>query len=115
MVNQITNLGSGGLGPWLIQRVSALILAAYLIFMVGFVFTHEAISYELWRDLFSCVAMKAFTLATLLSLLSHAWIGIWTVVTDYVHCYMLRLTIMLAVIAGLFASLVWGIQLLWSV
>lgn len=115
MVNQITNLGSGGFSPWFIQRVSAVILAAYLIFILGFVFSHAEVSYELWRGLFTCVAMKAFTLAALLSLLSHAWIGIWTVATDYVHCYMLRLTLMLAVIAGLFASLVWGVQLLWSV
>lgn len=115
MVTQITNLGSGGFGPWFIQRVSAVILAAYIAFILGFIFSHADISFELWRHLFTGLSMKAFSLAALLSLLSHAWIGIWTVATDYVHCYMLRLALMLTVMAGLFASLVWGIQLLWSV
>lgn len=115
MVNQITNLGMGGFGPWFIQRVSAVILAAYLIFMAGFVLSHAAVTYDVWRGLYAGLGMKVFSLATLLSLLSHAWIGIWTVVTDYMHGYVLRLTVMLIVIAGLFASLVWGVQLLWSV
>lgn len=115
MVNQVTNFGAGGLGPWFIQRVSALILGAYLFFIAGFVLTHAQVDYETWRGLFAGCGMKVFSLATLLSLLSHAWIGIWTVVTDYVHPYVIRSILMLLVIAGLFASLVWGIQLLWSV
>lgn len=115
MVNEITNLGMGGLGPWFIQRVSAVILVLYLAFLLWFICSHVEMDYDTWRHLFMGVGMKIFSLAALLSLLSHAWIGIWTVMTDYVRPRMVRLFAMLVVIAGLFASLVWGIQLLWSV
>ena len=34
MVTNITNLGRSGLSDWLIQRISAVILAVYALFMV---------------------------------------------------------------------------------
>ena len=36
MVKSVTSLSSSGLSNWMLQRVSALIMTAYLIFMVAY-------------------------------------------------------------------------------
>jgi succinate dehydrogenase / fumarate reductase membrane anchor subunit len=66
--------------------------------------------------------MKVFSMMALLSSVVHAWIGLWTVSTDY-------LTVRLLGPKGnrhpdrvpgwhtrvvLFAYLVWGVQILWG-
>lgn len=37
MVNSVTNFGRSGLYDWVIQRLSAVILAIYTLFLFGFV------------------------------------------------------------------------------
>ena len=115
MVTQITLLGCNGLSAWLIQRVSAIVLAAYVIFLFAFFVTHPGIPFEEWRVLFTATWMRLFTLLSLLSLMAHSWIGIWTVLTDYVKCSYARLTIQVAVILLLTLCLAWGIQIVWSI
>ena len=113
-VKKITNLGRSGLSDWLIQRVSACIMAIYLIFMTGFFLSHSTIDYATWAALFSHPAMRIFSLLCLLSLLAHAWIGIWTILTDYIKCAVARGTIQILIIIAFIACLAWGIQTLWS-
>lgn len=113
-VQTITNLGRSGLADWLIQRVSALIMAVYLIVMTGFFLCHPVLDYVTWAALFSHPAMRIFTLLCLLSLLAHAWIGIWTILTDYLKCAFARGTLQILIIIAFIACLAWGIQTLWS-
>ncbi|MHC9036599.1 succinate dehydrogenase, hydrophobic membrane anchor protein, partial [Cobetia marina] len=40
MVNNITNFSRSGLSDWVLQRVSAVVLAAYSVFMVGYLLLH---------------------------------------------------------------------------
>ena len=40
MVASITNLGRSGLYDWVIQRLTAVILAVYTLFLLGFVIAH---------------------------------------------------------------------------
>ena len=115
MVRNITNFSRSGLSDWLIQRVSALVLIAYVIIMVVFALNHPQFQYADWRSLFSQTWMRLASMLTLLSLLSHAWIGMWTVSTDYLKCVYMRVTIQVIIILALLACLIWGIQILWSV
>jgi succinate dehydrogenase / fumarate reductase membrane anchor subunit len=85
MVTSITNLTRNGLKDWFIQRVSAVILAVYLFFLVGYFIVHPGLDYATWRGLFACRAMRIFSVLALLSLMAHAWIGLWTIFTDYIH------------------------------
>jgi len=121
MVTNVTNFGRSGLSDWVVQRVSAVILGVYTLFMVYWLLTHPDVSYEQWRGLFASTAMRIFTLLALLSLIAHAWIGVWTVVTDYLtplslgkHATAVRFLVECAVIIALFVFLVWGIQILWG-
>ena len=87
VVTQVTSFSRNGLSDWLIQRVSSLILLAYFLF-IGFQIA-SGIDYTSWRALHDTTAIKVFTLLAIGAYVSHAWIGLWTVFTDYLTEYML--------------------------
>jgi len=121
MVTSVTSFGRSGLYDWLIQRVGAAVMAAYTIFLTIYLVTHPELTYEQWHTLFSQLWMRVFSVVTLLSFISHAWIGLWAVLTDYLTVRMLGnkatvLRIFAQMILGGVAItyLVWGIEILWG-
>lgn len=122
MVTSVTSLGRNGLYDWLVQRVSAVVLLVWFLFVVGFIATSSPLSFADWQGLFANTWMRIFTLAAVLSLCAHAWIGMWTISTDYFTPTMLgskattvRLLFQLACLAVLVVYLLWCIQILWSI
>jgi succinate dehydrogenase / fumarate reductase membrane anchor subunit len=115
MVDNILSLSTRGLRDWLIQRVTAVILALYSFFIIGFILLHPQLQFDEWQALFSYDIVKIASLLVLFSLLLHAWIGIWTVVTDYIQRSHLRLIIEIVVFILFFCCLVWGASILWGV
>jgi succinate dehydrogenase / fumarate reductase membrane anchor subunit len=66
--------------------------------------------------------MRIFSLLTLLSILAHAWIGIWCVLTDYITIRLIgpkatpiRMFLQLVVIAVILLYAVWTIDILWGI
>ncbi|MET1253773.1 succinate dehydrogenase, hydrophobic membrane anchor protein [Aliikangiella maris] len=115
MVTSATSLGRSGLHDWVIQRVSAVVLAAYVIYLTGFVLSAESMSFNLWHSLFAQTWFKIFSLLAIASLCFHAWIGLWIVSTDYIKPTAIRLVFQVLVILLCFAFLIWGAQIIWSV
>ena len=115
MVMNVTSLTGNGLRDWLIQRVTALVLASYTSFFLFYFLVTPPTRVEEWQALFSTNTMRIASLMALLSLVLHAWIGIWTVMTDYVKPVTLRLPLQIFIILGLIASTIWGITMLWGV
>jgi succinate dehydrogenase / fumarate reductase, membrane anchor subunit len=115
MVNSATGFSSNGVRDWLVQRVSAVLLGLYTLLLFVLFLTHPSIDYATWQGLFTQSWMKVATLLALLSLFAHAWIGIWTVLTDYIKPTGLRLPLEILVIIALLIYLLWGIDILWSV
>jgi len=114
MVTNITNFGRSGLADWLMQRVTAVIMLAYTLFLLGFFLMNGDLDFVTWKLLFQGTAMRIFSLLALLSIAAHAWIGLWTVATDYIKPTGLRVAFHLVVILALFAYVVWGVQVLWG-
>ncbi|WP_039669845.1 succinate dehydrogenase, hydrophobic membrane anchor protein [Coxiella endosymbiont of Amblyomma americanum] len=81
MVNQKSYRGYRN---WCVQRITACLGGIYTVFVIIFLVTHHPISYAEWNNLFTHTTMKIFTLSVVLSMLWHAWIGVWTIITDYV-------------------------------
>ena len=113
MVGNVTSLTNNGLRDWLIQRITAVVLAVFSIFIMGYLIMHPQLEYAQWYSLFQPLWMRIFTLLALASLLLHAWIGIWTVTTDYLKSAVLRLFVQMLVLMTLLCCVVWGIVILW--
>ncbi|MFG6157986.1 succinate dehydrogenase, hydrophobic membrane anchor protein [Halomonas sp. 1390] len=114
MVTNITNFGRSGLSDWLLQRVSAVILALYSLFIVGFLLFNPGLDYAVWSGLFAQTWMRIFSLLAFISLAAHAWVGLWTVTTDYLKPTGIRIGTQLIIILAIFVFLVWGITVLWG-
>jgi succinate dehydrogenase / fumarate reductase membrane anchor subunit len=116
MVNKLStamSLTSNGLHDWLVQRFSAIILAIYFLVLVGFFLLHPALDFTTWQGFFAQMWMQIFTLIVLLSLFVHAWVGIWTVLTDYIYPASMRLIMQALVIFLLIIYFFWGVEILW--
>lgn len=121
MVTSVTNLGRSGVYDWLIQRISAVFLTLYMVFLVAYIALNPELDYTQWRTLFSHLWMRVFSLITLLSIVSHAWIGLWSVLTDYITPMTMGskatgLRILAQVVLGVVAVTytVWGVEILWG-
>ncbi len=121
MVTNVTSFGRSGLADWVVQRVSAVILAAYTLFLVFWFLQQADVQYTQWVALFESTGMRIFSLLALLSLVAHAWVGVWTITTDYLTPLSLgkaatavRFVVQCACMVALFVYLVWGIDILWG-
>lgn len=114
MLTQITSLTRNGLKDWYLQRVSAIILAAYTLFLLGYIIGHHPLSFMVWYSFFHHTIVKAFTVLTLFALIVHAWVGMWTVFTDYVSCKAARLMLITLMILAFIACFVWALEILWG-
>ncbi len=115
MVTSITSFGRSGLYDWMIQRVSAVILAVYTVFIVGYLAFGAELTYESWSALFQNSAMRIFSLLALLSFAAHVWIGMWSVSTDYIKPTGIRFVFQSVCGLLTFIYVVWGIQILWGI
>ena len=122
MVTSVTSFGRSGLYDWLIQRVGGAVMAAYTIFIVVYLACNPELTFEQWQSLYNQLGMRVFTLVTLLSFISHAWIGLWAVLTDYLTTRLLGakatfLRIFAQIVLGAVAVtyLVWGVQVMWGI
>lgn len=104
-----------GLHDWIIQRTSAIVMACYIIYLAVFFAIHPQVDFAMWQTLYSHVLMQVATMIVLLSMMWHAWIGVWTVCTDYIKCPIARLTIEALVMLTLVSCFFWGIYILWSI
>lgn len=114
MVSSVTNFSRNGLSDWLLQRVSAVLMLAYVIFLVVFLLCHPHMTYATWHGLFALPIMKIVTLVVIGSMLIHAWIGLWIVFTDYIDCHCLRLPLQVLVSLLLIGYFVWLAMSVWS-
>lgn len=114
MVNNVTSLTGNGLKDWLIQRVTAVYFAFYSFFIIGFLLLHPELGFAQWHALFSNTLVRIASLIALFALSLHAWIGIWTVTTDYMKCTALRLSVQMLVVLWLLSQFTWGLMILWG-
>ena len=114
MVTDVTSLTGNGLKDWLIQRVTAVYFAVYSLYLLGFIVMHPQMHYSAWHGLFheSWFQIASVLALTLISL--HMWIGIWTVLTDYVKCTAIRLSAQIIIALLLLGQFFWGLMIVWG-
>lgn len=101
-----------GLRPWLIQRVSAVYLALFVVYIVFSLAAAQDVSYQHWHDWlfhpFNTIAVGLFVIALLL----HAWVGMRDIILDYVHNTLIRMIALTLVIVVLIGSGIWSAKIL---
>ena len=115
MVSNASALGRNGVHDFILVRATAIVLTLYIIYMVGFFATSGELTYEVWTGFFSSAFTKVFTLLALFSILIHAWIGMWQVLTDYVKPLAVRLILQLAIVVALVVYVIYGFVVVWGV
>ena len=103
-----------GLRDWLLQRLTALVMALYTLGLIVCLAWHAPASYADWKALFAGTVVRLSTMIFIAALLYHAWVGMRDILMDYVKATGMRLALEAGVGLVLFAYLVWSASILWG-
>ena len=124
LVTNVTSFGRSGLSDFVLQRVSALVIGAYGISIVGFVVAGD-VSHASLTAFLGGMTMRWFSTAAVVALGVHAWIGMWTVGTDYIRqhafgaglggsAFGLRLIYQFGCVAAIVVYMAWSLTIIWG-
>lgn len=114
MVKRIVTGAHYGLLDWLAQRVTAVVMAVYILLLVVALLIFTPHDYVAWKAIFANQWIRITSFLFFVSLCWHAWIGIRNILMDYIHETGIRLTIQVLVILSLLFYAVWAIEIVWG-
>jgi succinate dehydrogenase / fumarate reductase, membrane anchor subunit len=102
-----------GLRDWLAQRITAVVMTAYILALAFVIMWKKPAAYEAWRELFAQGWMRIATLLFVVSLAWHAWVGARDILMDYVKPTGARLSLEILTLLLLAIYIGWTVQILW--
>ncbi|WP_137938723.1 succinate dehydrogenase, hydrophobic membrane anchor protein [Chitinivorax sp. B] len=115
MVNRVVVGAHYGLKDWLAQRITAVLMLAYVALLIVLLFCANGQGYDGWKALFQQTWVRLFSTVTMLALLYHAWVGVRDIWMDYVKPVSVRLTLHVLTILWLVGCFVYSVKVLWGV
>jgi len=114
MAMNVRNSGSAhrGLGEWLLQRLTALYLAGFMLWLLARFALAPPTDYVTWKTWFSAGWIQLAFALFFLSVLLHAWVGMRSVFLDYLKPLWLRFAAHVLLAIGLLALTFWAAQIL---
>jgi succinate dehydrogenase / fumarate reductase membrane anchor subunit len=103
-----------GLFEWLLQRLTAIYLGIFLVALLVRVWLHPVAQYDDWRVLFAGPWQRVAWLFGILSMLIHGWVGIRSVLLDYLSTFPLRLFATGVTATGLIVCALWALAILFG-
>ena len=103
-----------GLKDWLAQRLTAVVMVAFILLLAAMLLTSPPRDYASWKAIFDSRWMRIASFLFLVSLYWHAWVGMRNILMDYIHATGIRLTLQVLVIMSLLFYTVWSVEILWS-
>ncbi|TAG00619.1 MAG: succinate dehydrogenase, hydrophobic membrane anchor protein [Betaproteobacteria bacterium] len=82
-----------GIQDWWLQRISAGIIAAYVLLLIVLLLVNGTPNAAQWQALFANNAFKAFTLLALIATFYHGLIGVLHIWPDYIKNAATRATL----------------------
>jgi succinate dehydrogenase / fumarate reductase membrane anchor subunit len=113
VVNRIVVGAHYGLRGWLVQRISAVFMAVYLLVFLAAMVAVRPSGFDSWKGLMSQGWMRIATVLFFVSLILHAWVGMRDILMDYIKPTGLRLGLEAGVILVLAVYAAWTVQILW--
>jgi succinate dehydrogenase / fumarate reductase, membrane anchor subunit len=104
-----------GMRLWLSQRLSAVVMAVYIVLLIAILAALQPNHHAAWRAVFAPIWMRLATLLFFISLFMHAWLGVSDVFKDYIFNKSLRAKLQLLVDVLLLVYLVWVSIILWNI
>ncbi len=101
-----------GLKAWLWQRISAVYLALFFVYLLVQFYLYPFTEYSAWHEWIARPLVGTAFAGFILALLVHLWVGLRDIVLDYIHPLGLRLTVMIIIAFILIGSGFWSIQVL---
>lgn len=109
----VSKQSNRGLIEWIWQRISAIVIVVYAFVILSYLFgAGESASYIDWLQFYSQTHVRVLTLLATAAVLWHGWIGIWTVLTDYVKLGCLRKLLEILVLLFLAVCGLWMVILM---
>jgi succinate dehydrogenase / fumarate reductase membrane anchor subunit len=121
MVTSVTSFSRSGLSDFVVQRVSAVILGVYMLCVIGFLLANPDLTHESLVGYFGTFSMQLFTSLTIFATAAHAWVGMWTIGTDYIRPHYFgkgatswRFAYLSGCVLTLFIYVGWALRIFWS-
>lgn len=102
-----------GLRAWLVQRVSAVYMLFFIVFVLGHFILDPPQSYLAWHGWMMSPGISIAASIFFAALLAHAWVGVRDVIMDYVHPIAVRVLVLVSLALGLTGVGAWVIRMLW--
>lgn len=103
-----------GLRAWFVQRVTAVYLGLFVVYLTFHFAVDAPNSFEDWHGWMRQPGVSVSWALFFAALLMHAWIGMRDVVLDYVHSVALRLVVLVMVAVFLVAQGFWALSVLFG-
>ena len=87
-----------GTRAWVVQRVSALYMLCFIVYLLIHFAASAPHTYETWKAWFAHPGVGVAVMLFFVGLLLHTWVGVRDVVLDYVHPIAVR-SVLLALLA----------------
>jgi succinate dehydrogenase / fumarate reductase membrane anchor subunit len=113
VVNRVIVGAHYGLRDWLVQRVTAVVMALTTIVIVYGIWSALPLTYGVWKSLFAVWWMWLSVSLFSLSVMLHAWIGVRDILMDYVKPTGIRLTLEVLFFLTLVYYTIWTMRILW--
>jgi succinate dehydrogenase / fumarate reductase, membrane anchor subunit len=104
-----------GMRLWLSQRLTALVMAFYIVLLVVLLLIMQPAGFTAWHDFVAPKWFKLLTLIFFMCLFMHAWLGVADVLKDYVFNKTLRGYMQIIVDILLLVYLAWVSIILWNI
>lgn len=104
-----------GMRQWLTQRLTAVVMTIYIVFLTAYMDALQPSHYASWRAMLSPWWFRVITLFFFFSLCMHAWLGVRDVLKDYVFNMTVRAYMQTVVDILLIGYVVWVAVILWSI
>jgi len=109
------NVISSGLSAWLVQRISAIYIALFLLYALISLALFHPNDYQHWLAWVNHSYRHLFLALFFVAIMIHAWVGGRDVILDYIHPYGLRLFALVSLGGFLLWLMLWALRILYTV